>query len=464
MNMLKYASPFVPLASKTGLHAMSTAPKATVPSKRPAQLNINIRNQQQANKFPNALPQQSGKYSVGNFIRRFPPTPAGVSYRVVNPVPNSSSVQDNINAHTDSLNRSGLYPEKLSPMDSKAEDWLSLDVSPENTIYQVDGRDAANWLWDRRGLQFTNAQWDRANKARQNVTSQLGKLPQAISYAWSSDNEGIMGTAYSLPFNRDTYKNNQSFNIFNHKYFDQPYEYNMYDGYGLKQQHGQLQEPWQRFMDFQETQDHELSHSFNDVLSDTPDTDDEELDLDLEVPYEKDIFFRKTNNPEQPYYDDATTSQRAKDYSQLFSGTYLQRPAEYIGAMSRVKRYGAELGFDTTSQDPTTARNAMAQTLHYFATHQKPEELTSEQQRLHYWLNTAARNHGSNEQHLLQQQREQGINPGKVNYSNYTEGAQSPFYKDVLNFMTDSTIQGLVRNDVPSNNATALQNLRQGYA
>jgi hypothetical protein len=49
-----------------------------------------------------------------------------------------------------------------------------------------------------------------------------------------------------------------------------------------------------------------------------------------------------------------------------------------MGAMARAKRYGAELGFDTTSQDPATARAAMAQTLHYLATHQKPEELSPE--------------------------------------------------------------------------------------
>jgi hypothetical protein len=35
---------------------------------------------------------------------------------------------------------------------------------------------------------------------------------------------------------------------------------------------------------------------------------------------------------------------------------------------------------------------------------------------------------------------------------------------DVLDFMTDSTIQGLVRNDVPNNNTSALNNLRPIYA
>jgi hypothetical protein len=40
--------------------------------------------------------------------------------------------------------------------------------------------------------------------------------------------------------------------------------------------------------------------------------------------------------------------------------------------MGRIKRYGAELGFDTTSPDPAKARSAMAQTLHYLATHQNP--------------------------------------------------------------------------------------------
>jgi hypothetical protein len=85
------------------------------------------------------------------------------------------------------------------------------------------------------------------------------------------------------------------------------------------------------------------------------------------------MFFRMTNNPADPYYDDTTTDDRSERFGTIFDNTYTSKPSEYIGAMGRVKRYGAELGYDTTSADPTTARNAMAHTLHYLATHPHPE-------------------------------------------------------------------------------------------
>jgi hypothetical protein len=140
-----------------------------------------------------------------------------------------------------------------------------------------------------------------------------------------------------------------------------------------------------------------------------------------------------------------------KNYSDLFSGTYLERPSEYIGAMARVKRYGAELGYDTNSQDPVKARAAMAQALQYFTTHPEPETLTNEQQRIHGWLNEAARNSMEAKQ------------KGNKNTWDYTEDSECPLYTEVLDFMTDATIQGLVRNDVPSNNANALRNLNNTY-
>jgi hypothetical protein len=75
--------------------------------------------------------------------------------------------------------------------------------------------------------------------------------------------------------------------------------------------------------------------------------------------YLSSAFFRTSNDPKNPEYDDDTTSQRKDKYYNIFKNTYLERPNEYIGAMARAKRYGAELGFDTTSPDPAKARAAM---------------------------------------------------------------------------------------------------------
>lgn len=447
-TMIKQAMPFVPLASKTGLHAISTSPKMTVPSKSPAKLNINIKNQQQSDKFPHTLfennnqniPQQYS--NISQFIQQYPPTPAGVPYRRVNTVSNQDGlwktwdIWDNINDYTDLLNKSKASNEKLSPIAFRAANLLSDDISSNTPIYQVDGRDAVNWLYGRRGLQFTDEQWNRANKARQSVTSQLGKLPQSIYYAWSDNNNT---NAYSMNLSGNKDENNQFFNVFNPNYFDQPYSYDDYNGYDRYRQHGKLQEPWQRFMNFQEAQDHELSHSFNNITPVTLQNPDRQWIWDgLNSGYKDHMFFRKTNNPEQPYYDDDMTSKRVQKFQNIFNNTYLERPSEYIGAMSRVKRYGAELGFDTTSKDPTTARNAMIQTLHYLARHEKPEELTPEQQRIRSWIRTAAINYWG--KHA----------DNKDPYFKYIEDVQSPLYKDILDFMTDSTIQGLVRTN-PNN-------------
>lgn len=425
--------------------------------KRPAQLNLNINNQSQAGRFPHSLFENNQnapqRYStISQFISQYPPTPAGLSYRVVNPVSNSSSAA-NINNYTTVLNNSGLFPEKLSAPDSATINILSRDVAPNTPIYQVDGRDAANWLWNRRGLQLTDAQWDRMHRARQSVLSQLHKIPQTTYFTWSN-NDNI--NAYSHRFSGNKDINNQFVHVFNPNYFNQThYSYRPYSGYNIASQQGKSVAPWRQFMNFQDMQDHELSHSFNNI---TPITvrhypnDSEQIN----GVNKGNMFFRRTNNPEQPYYDDATTEQRVQNFSNLFKGTYLERPGEYIGAMGRVKRYGAELGFDTTNPDPVKARAAMAQTLHYLANHQKPEELTQEQQRIHGWLNVAAENYRAR-QNALQ-------NTNENNYTDNIQDVQSPFYMNVLDFMTDATIQGLVRNNVPSNNANALQNLRYGYA
>jgi hypothetical protein len=94
--------------------------------------------------------------------------------------------------------------------------------------------------------------------------------------------------------------------------------------------------------------------------------------------YKPNMFFRITNNPLEPYYSDDITNERSNKFDTIFDNTYTSKPSEYIGAMARIKRYGAELGYDTTSSDPITARTAMAHTLRYFATHPNPEELSPE--------------------------------------------------------------------------------------
>lgn len=530
-NLTKVAwSPYAMNPDNTGSNPIShlsggpsTPAKPEVPAKQPSQFNINVANPNQAGNFsytnlikptttrrflnwpqtsreqiayqnklryrpyrtggghgsrqqPYQQPQQPQQpqqhYTVGQYIQKYPPTPAGVPYREVKPIYDSDGVQDNINAYTDVLNESGLYPEELSSLDSKAMESLSEHISPNQTIYQVDARDAANWMYNRRGLDLTDEQWARANNARQSVTSQLNRIPQTVYYAWSNDDAP---GGYSLRFNGDRYENNQFFNVFNPNRFDQPYFYSDYNGLGLEQQQDQLFEPWQRLMHFQDVQDHELSHSFNDVLN----NENKKWVWDGIIPSKvDDLFFRTTNNPGQPYYDDNATRQRRHKFYTIFDNTYLSKPSEYMGAMSRAKRYGAELGYATTSPDPATARNAMAHTLHYFANHPNPEELSPEQQRLHFWLNSAAINHmraysddykngrkaikGNSEEEL----RQKAIQRQQFNQNldtNYIKDPESPFYRDVLDFMTDSTIQGLVRNDVPNNNTNALQNLRYDY-
>lgn len=482
LNMIKYAMPFVPGVTSTAMGTTKPTPAPRTPQKsstpapyvspaasasqkpstpapqvspalkkRPAESNLNIKNQSELVEFPSLLfsgisesdvpPFYTG---IGTYLQSMHlPTPDGVPYRIVD-----GAVTD----YTKSLNESGLFPEKLSPtIHTDTTKTVAKDIPLDGTIYQIDGRDAVNWLYDRRGLQFTDEQWDNAAKARQSVTSQLGALPQSIYYAWSDNNKT---KAYSMGFSANK-NNNQYFNIFNPDYFDKNYRNDPYNGYTLYPT-GTTLTPAQKFMNFQEAQDHELSHSANPTLHEIGKGDKGWITDENGQRVLKDhMFFRKTNDPLNPYYDDATTTQRVKDYQQLFSGTYLQRPSEYIGAMARAKRYGAELGFDTTNSDPVKARAAMAKTLHYLANHKNPQDLTVEQQRLNSWLNTAAGNS------MKLQQKD---NQKYKTIQDYIKDPQSPFYTKALDFMTDSTIQGLVRNAAPSNNTSVLQDSRYGYA
>lgn len=373
---------------------------------------------------------------VGSYLQEMhTPTPAGVPYRIVD---------GDVQGYTNSLNRSGLFPERLSSVSTNTTKTVADDMALDSPIYQMDGKDAMNWLWERRGLKLTDEMWDRIRAARQNVTSQLGNLPQSIYSVWSNDGKV---NAYSLAFEKNINKNNQYFNVYNPNYFDETYKPNEYSGRTVYDKETALT-LLQRYKMFEDTQDHELSHSANPTLHEIGKGDKGWItDENGKRVLKDNMFFRKTNDPLNPYYDDATTTQRVKDYQQLFAGTYLGKPSEYMGAMARAKRYGAQLGFDTTSADPAKARAAMAKTLHYLANHQKPEELTYEQQRLNSWLNTAAKN----SMRLKQKQNQKANQKQNQNVGDYIKDAQNPFYNDVLNFMTDATIQGLVRNDTPTN-------------
>lgn len=467
--------PFVPLADKNGLNAQGGNivgwdwDRRSLPETQPSKFNINIHNRSQAGNFnyDDLIKPQTGQhYTIGQYMQKFPPTPAGVPYKHIEPRPyGSNSVSDTINDYTNLLNKSGIHPEKLSYPGIFQSIALNSFMGPrdKSQLYSTDVRDTANWLWNRRGLQMTDDQWNRAVKARQSANSQLNTMPKGLYYAWSHDVDDDDVNAYSMRLS-----NNKGFNqfmhVFNPNFFDNAYIHNDYAGYSEKQKDGQLLEPWERLMDFQDAQDHELSHSFNNNWR----------PQDWFGDYDQ--FFRTSNDPRNPYYDDDTTDQRRDKYTNIFKNTYLEKPNEYIGAMGRVKRYGAELGFDTTSPDPAKARAAMAQTLHHFANHQNPQELTSEQQRIHSWLNTAAGDHMQeysqdykdktkeleerpvdSEEELKQRaiQRQQHKQNFDADKANYIKDVKSPFYNDVLDFMTDDTIQGLVQ----SHNLKALKRL-----
>lgn len=461
LNIIKYATASVPLADKNGLDAQdrkisgSDQYQRSLPEKQPSKFNINIANRSQASNFnyDDLLKPQTQQsyswpphYTIGEYIQKFPPTPTGVSYRHIEPSRGSYSPSDTIQDYTNLLNRSGLYPEKLSYPASPQQVAIDSYKGPRNKseLYHTDSRETANWLWNRRGLQLTDDQWNRAVKARQGANSQLNKMPQSLYFAWSRDNDDV--NAYSMRLSNDK-EFNQFMHVFNPKYFDRTYSHNDYLGYSSKQKDGQPLEPWERLMRFQDAQDHELSHSFNSVWKPG----------DLIGDYNP--FFRISNDPRNPYYDDDTTHQRINKYYNIFRNTYLEKPQEYIGAMGRVKRYGAELGFDTTSPDPTKARAAMVQTLHHFANHKNPQELTPEQQRIHSWLNTAAGDHMEDSQYyqnkvneildkqfiISEEELKQKLRQNNINKDNYIKDVKSQFYKDVLDFMTDDTIQGLVQ-------------------
>lgn len=461
LNIIKQATPFVPLADENGLNTKGKKILGlnTLLKKQPSKFNINIANRSQAGNFnyndlikPQTQQSQSQPqhYTIGQYIQKFPPTPAGVSYRRINPgSQGSETVSDAIYDYTTLLNMSGLYPEKLSyPTFNQRFALDSLNGPRDKSeLYQTDSRETANWLWNRRGLQLTNDQWNRAVKARQSANSQLNKMPQSLYFAWSRDNDNVNAASMRLSNDKEF---NQFMHVFNPKFFDRPYQHREYSGYSLKQKDGQPLEQWERLMNFQDAQDHELSHSFNNVWNPTR----------YLGSFQNSHFWKVSNDPKKPIYDNDTADQRMIKYDNIFGNTYLVKPSEYIGAMARVKRYGAELGFDTTSPDPAKARAAMAQTLHHFANHKNPQELTFEQQRIHSWLNTAAGDHMMNYSQddeddyvnkLLQKNPVKSIEELKqlqqfnTDKDNYIKDVKSPFYKDVLDFMTDDTIQGLVQ-------------------
>lgn len=453
--------------------------KPSLPSKQSPRFNINIANRSQAGNFDyenlripdpsmlrrkalqanpfykpsnETLEQPSPRYqTLGNYLKKFPPVPAGVPFRVVPSVRKNGKIdhEESLRRYTKLLNTNGYDADPI------AEGNRSVALS-DGPIYHVEGKDAADWLYNRRGLKLTPDMWNRAAKARANSTSQLGPLPTSVYFAWSPASNS------NTAFNGEE-TNNQHLNRYNHKTVDEAYtaadNLDEINGYTQRDYDGQLFEPWQRLMNFQDMQDHELSHAFNYLpaykhtrQSGTGYTGKEGID---------NIFFSTSNDRNKPQYTKEQTENRRKKYSNMFDNTYFGYHggvSEYIGAMSRVKRYGKELGFDTFNSNHKKAREAMSQTLRYLAAHPNPKELTSEQQRIHSWLNTAVKNYRyvDPEYKTLSEKLENAQSEGELReyatkrkqlMDSYKYDANSPFYKDVLDFMTDSTLQGLVNNN-----------------
>lgn len=432
--------------------------KASLPEKKISQFNTNVLNKSQANNFKqeqlkvpenqfqkllrtfNIKTEPPKYYSVGKYLKQYPPVPPGVLYREVPKKQkeyswdHGDSEYKDLIAYTNQINNSGIYPNKASIPDESGNEAIQMGISPNTNLYHIEGRDLADWLWERRGLKLSDAMWDKAKAHRQSPNSQLKELPHSLYHAWGA---GLM-EAGSAELNSKA-KNNQYFNVFNPSFIDFEYNYDKENGYAIKDWHNRQLEPWEKLMKHQDIQDHEASHAFNQLQG-------ERWQGSGSAEREQ-IFFNKLNSS---LGNDASIDNLKQEYNNLFKDTYLYPSYqtgldEYIGVMSRVKRYGAELGFDTTNPDPNVARDAMSKTLHYLATHNNPKDLTPEQQRINSWLNTAANNH------YTQQNTPQPIkNNQDIDMKKYISDPSSPFYKDILKFITDDTMQGLVNNN--SNN------------
>lgn len=468
-------------------NSVNTSKRQVLPNKQAPQFNINIANRSQAGNFKYEnlrLPEytiwaqeqsrrinQSWPFfkqnnssiseqpiykhqTLGTYLRKLPPVPAGVHFREVPLVKNNGKIdyEKSIRKYTNLLNANGY---NVGPLAENVEGELSWLEGP---IYHADGKDAADWLYNRRGLKLTPDMWDKATKARSSNTSQLGLLPPSVYFAWQRYRNN-----FNMPFNAAR-SNNQHINMYGYRDIDDIYTsdgLNQISGYTQHDQDGQMFEPWERLMRFQDMQDHELSHSFNFLPSFRY-----VKQLDKHIEGIDDAFFSARNDSNNPMYTKQDADLRKAKYFDLFRGTYFGSSGgvpEYIGAMSRVKRYGKELGFDTFSSNPKKARYAMSQTLHYLAAHTNPKELTSEQQRIHSWLNTAVRNYRYRDPEFetlsekldnarSEEELHEYSTKRKQLQDSFIHDVNSPFYKDVLDFMTDSTIQGLVRTNPNLNN------------
>lgn len=314
-------------------------------------------------------------------------------------------------------------------------------INPDNGVYAVDGIDALQWMYKYYGAkQLDPSQLARAAYHRAQPGSQLGVMPRTIYYTESSPKHmGSFHVPIAPSKNYELGDSDQSVvaikDMTDLKVGPSAYAgTDLYTSSVTDEQQESL--PW-RLLYHQALQLHETGHAFN--------RDKSKFDPKTGEGYTR--FFAPLGGDVDETYD---------EFQKLFAGTYMENPEEYINAMGHAKRYGHSLGLDVFNKDPKIARRELAKTLHRIKNSCiNYDELPLEQQRLLRWLDTAGVNHGT------------GVRKDVDWYKNYREGTgadpssdhnnpNSKFYMDILKFMTDDTLQGLVHNTgVPSTSGLA---------
>lgn len=371
--------------------------------------------------------QYNDKYNGGRqdvpFLHNVPYVPSNVPYY---------KVSDSKIFYPGAKNYTKVYQDNQYKHSDIKRDYAA-DIRKQlndKPVYAVKGKDFADWAYNRAGIELNPSNLSRAINARKGSQSQLSPAARTIYYG----NARPSVDSFSDSLNRPEV-NNQYFNAINtdesvHEYFSDPrypdtYEnspqYNAHDymldhnGYiNAKDVQGKL--PGVQLYKLQEMQDHLGTRALNHVSP-----SDNHRDMFS-------VFGNQRNNMRDKY-------------NQMFNGTLwgpdAQGPGAYAGSLARAKRYGQAQGYDVWSKDPNTRRDAFAKSLHGLK-NADPNNLSLEQQRIHNWLNTAAKNYTNNNQQ-----------PDDTNDHN------SNFYKDVLQFATDDTLEGLVQNNNLNMNKTA---------